>query len=148
VREVLDLDLRPAQRHALPRFDHRQGLARQRRLGEEVFGPLGSGRPRKGLRRDAGDRRSLQGQLTCTLHLDAATPRWREADAGPGAQGRPHPRQRLPDRRRGGRRDGAWRALPGLTNFGATSVGTLSIRRWLRPVCYQNMPDALLPLSA
>ncbi len=31
------------------------------------------------------------------------------------------------------------------TNFGATSVGTLSIRRWLRPVCYQNMPEALLP---
>ncbi|MCX7646674.1 MAG: aldehyde dehydrogenase, partial [Rhodobacteraceae bacterium] len=26
-----------------------------------------------------------------------------------------------------------------------TSVGTLSIRRWLRPVAYQNMPDALLP---
>ena len=34
---------------------------------------------------------------------------------------------------------------PASTNFGATSVGTLSIRRWLRPVCYQNMPDALLP---
>ncbi|MFN3723507.1 MAG: aldehyde dehydrogenase, partial [Paracoccaceae bacterium] len=29
--------------------------------------------------------------------------------------------------------------------FGATSVGTLSIRRWLRPVCYQNLPAALLP---
>jgi NADP-dependent aldehyde dehydrogenase len=24
-------------------------------------------------------------------------------------------------------------------------VGTLSIRRWLRPVCYQNIPDDLLP---
>ena len=34
---------------------------------------------------------------------------------------------------------------PASTNFGATSVGTLSIRRFLRPVCYQNMPDALLP---
>jgi NADP-dependent aldehyde dehydrogenase len=34
---------------------------------------------------------------------------------------------------------------PASTNFGHTSVGTLSIRRWLRPVCYQNMPDALLP---
>ena len=31
------------------------------------------------------------------------------------------------------------------TTFGATSVGTLSIRRFLRPVCYQNMPTALLP---
>jgi alpha-ketoglutaric semialdehyde dehydrogenase len=34
---------------------------------------------------------------------------------------------------------------PASTNFGATSVGTLAIRRWLRPVCFQNMPDALLP---
>jgi hypothetical protein len=34
---------------------------------------------------------------------------------------------------------------PASTNFGATSVGTMSIRRWLRPVAYQNMPDALLP---
>ena len=34
---------------------------------------------------------------------------------------------------------------PESTNFGATSVGTLSIRRFLRPVSYQNVPDALLP---
>ncbi|SDY30294.1 aldehyde dehydrogenase (NADP(+)) [Citreimonas salinaria] len=35
--------------------------------------------------------------------------------------------------------------FPASTNFGATSVGTLAIRRFLRPVCYQNMPEALLP---
>src|SRR5207237_10627606 len=34
---------------------------------------------------------------------------------------------------------------PASTNFGATSVGTLSIRRWLRPVCFQNWPEELLP---
>jgi 2,5-dioxopentanoate dehydrogenase len=34
---------------------------------------------------------------------------------------------------------------PASTNFGATSVGTLSIRRFLRPVCYQNLPEDLLP---
>jgi NADP-dependent aldehyde dehydrogenase len=34
---------------------------------------------------------------------------------------------------------------PASTNFGATSVGTLAIRRFLRPVSYQNFPDALLP---
>ncbi|NPD18451.1 hypothetical protein HNS34_03305 [Rhodophyticola sp. DY48A3-103] len=33
---------------------------------------------------------------------------------------------------------------PASTNFGATSVATLSIRRWLRPVCYQNLPEAIL----
>ncbi|HET6331423.1 MAG TPA: aldehyde dehydrogenase (NADP(+)) [Holophagaceae bacterium] len=27
----------------------------------------------------------------------------------------------------------------------ATSVGTLAIRRWARPVCFQNVPEALLP---
>jgi len=35
---------------------------------------------------------------------------------------------------------------PASTNFGATSVGTMAIRRFLRPVCYQNVPDALLPM--
>ena len=34
---------------------------------------------------------------------------------------------------------------PASTNFGATSVGTLSIRRFLRPVCYQNVPEGILP---
>ena len=34
---------------------------------------------------------------------------------------------------------------PASTNFGATSVGTMSIRRFLRPVCYQNAPVWLLP---
>ena len=35
--------------------------------------------------------------------------------------------------------------FPASTNFGATSVGTLAIRRFLRPVCYQNIPTTLLP---
>ena len=34
---------------------------------------------------------------------------------------------------------------PASTNFGATSVGTMAIRRFLRPVSYQNIPEALLP---
>lgn len=37
---------------------------------------------------------------------------------------------------------GPW---PGSTNFVATSVGTLSIRRFPRPVCVQNLPRALWP---
>ncbi|PRY82539.1 hypothetical protein CLV74_1421, partial [Donghicola tyrosinivorans] len=36
---------------------------------------------------------------------------------------------------------------PASTNFGATSVGTLAIRRFLRPVCYQNLPETLLSES-
>lgn len=37
--------------------------------------------------------------------------------------------------------------FPASTNFGATSVGTLAIRRFLRPVCYQNFPHELLPVD-
>ena len=33
---------------------------------------------------------------------------------------------------------------PATTNFGATSVGTMAIRRFLRPVCYQDLPEALV----
>ncbi|SMO98647.1 hypothetical protein SAMN06265221_1541, partial [Paracoccus laeviglucosivorans] len=33
---------------------------------------------------------------------------------------------------------------PASTNFGATSVGTMSIRRFLRPVSYQNFPQGLM----
>lgn len=34
---------------------------------------------------------------------------------------------------------------PATTDARGTSVGTLAIARFLRPVCYQNTPDALLP---
>ena len=34
---------------------------------------------------------------------------------------------------------------PASTNFGATSVGSMAIRRFQRPVCYQNLPVAALP---
>ena len=34
---------------------------------------------------------------------------------------------------------------PASTNASTTSVGTLAIRRFLRPVCYQDVPPKLLP---
>ncbi|MCY1465921.1 Alpha-ketoglutaric semialdehyde dehydrogenase [compost metagenome] len=37
---------------------------------------------------------------------------------------------------------GPW---PATSDARGTSVGTLAIDRFLRPVCYQNVPDALLP---
>jgi NADP-dependent aldehyde dehydrogenase len=37
---------------------------------------------------------------------------------------------------------GPW---PSTTNSSHTSVGTTAIRRWLRPVTFQSMPDELLP---
>jgi NADP-dependent aldehyde dehydrogenase len=35
--------------------------------------------------------------------------------------------------------------FPASTNFGATSVGTMAIRRFLRPVCYQGFEDEMVP---
>lgn len=34
---------------------------------------------------------------------------------------------------------------PATSDTRTTSVGTLAIERFLRPVCYQDMPDDLLP---
>jgi NADP-dependent aldehyde dehydrogenase len=34
---------------------------------------------------------------------------------------------------------------PASTDSRSTSVGTASIKRFLRPVCYQNFPQAVLP---
>jgi len=34
---------------------------------------------------------------------------------------------------------------PSTSDGRSTSVGTLAIERFLRPVCYQDLPDALLP---
>lgn len=35
--------------------------------------------------------------------------------------------------------------FPATSDGRSTSVGSRAIERWLRPVCYQNFPDALLP---
>ena len=35
--------------------------------------------------------------------------------------------------------------FPATSDSRTTSVGSLAIRRFLRPVCYQDLPDALLP---
>jgi alpha-ketoglutaric semialdehyde dehydrogenase len=35
--------------------------------------------------------------------------------------------------------------FPATSDGRTTSVGTLAIRRFLRPVCYQDFPAALLP---
>jgi NADP-dependent aldehyde dehydrogenase len=115
-------------------------------LTEEVFGPLGLIVRVSGPDEMEAAARHFQGQLTATLHLDPA-----DADAA---------RRLLPIlERKAGRllvngyptgvevvdaqvHGGPY---PASTNFGATSVGTLSIRRFLRPVAYQNFPPELLP---
>jgi NADP-dependent aldehyde dehydrogenase len=37
--------------------------------------------------------------------------------------------------------------IPSTSDGRSTSVGSMAIQRFLRPVCYQALPDALLPSS-
>ena len=115
-------------------------------LSEEVFGPLGLIVRVSDVAQMQAVARSLDGQLTCTLHLDEADTELAltlmpilERKAGRVlANGFPTGVEVVDAQVHGG-------PYPASTNFGATSVGTLSIRRWLRPVAYQNLPEALLP---
>jgi 2,5-dioxopentanoate dehydrogenase len=115
-------------------------------LAEEVFGPLGLIVRVRHAAEMQDIARSLQGQLTCTLHLDdadmdlakALMPVLERKAGRVLANGFPTGVEVVDAQVHGG-------PYPASTNFGATSVGTMSIRRWLRPVAYQNMPDALLP---
>ncbi|PKP85254.1 MAG: aldehyde dehydrogenase (NADP(+)) [Alphaproteobacteria bacterium HGW-Alphaproteobacteria-2] len=115
-------------------------------LGEEVFGPLGLIVTVASLEEMLALAVDLRGQLTCTLHLDdqdtAVAQRLMpvlERKAGRIlANGYPTGVEVCDAMVHGG-------PYPASTNFGATSVGTMAIRRFLRPVSYQNVPEALLP---
>ena len=115
-------------------------------MSEEVFGPLGLVVRVADADHMVDLAKGFEGQLTATLHMD-------EGDTALA-------RRLLPvlERKAGrvlvnGFPTGVEVAdamvhggpYPASTNFGATSVGTLSIRRFLRPVSYQNLPEALLP---
>ena len=149
VREVLTSMC--DQRHATPYLFEVSGAdwLADHMLAEEVFGPLGL---IVRVRHTAEMRdlaRSLQGQLTCTLHLDdedtdlarSLMPILERKAGRVLANGFPTGVEVCDAMVHGG-------PYPASTNFGATSVGTLSIRRWLRPVAYQNMPAALAPFGA
>lgn len=90
--------------------------------------------------------RSLEGQLTATLHLDKED----EPDAASLVP--------ILERHAGRVLVNGWPTgvevshamvhggpFPATTDGRSTSVGTLAIARFLRPVCYQDMPADLLP---
>lgn len=119
---------------------------RDHTLSEEVFGPMGVIVTVTSDHQMLDIAEALEGQLTVTLHLDDG-----DIDLG---------RQLMPilERKAGRILANGWPTgvevadamvhggpYPASTNFGATSVGTMAIRRFLRPVSYQNMPSALLP---
>ncbi|MFG6583463.1 aldehyde dehydrogenase (NADP(+)) [Sulfitobacter sp. 1A12779] len=118
-------------------------------LHEEVFGPLGLVVRVSSLEEMRALALDLDGQLTITLHMndadvDAARDLMPVLERKAGrllANGFPTGVEVVDSMVHGG-------PYPASTNFGATSVGTLSIRRFLRPVSYQNLPEALLPEDA
>ena len=115
-------------------------------LGEEVFGPLGLilrvGSTAEMLELAGG----FSGQLTATIHMDdgdlplaqSLLPILERKAGRVLVNGFPTGVEVVDAMVHGG-------PYPASTNFGATSVGTMAIRRFLRPVSYQNLPQALLP---
>lgn len=104
------------------------------KLQEKGFGPLGI------------IVRAIDGNPTCTIHLGAgdkpdarALPPRPERKAGRLlTNGFPKGVDVCDSMVHGG-------PYPASTNVGATSLGTLSIRRFLCPACYQDIPTELLP---
>ncbi len=130
---------------ALYRTDAKTWMANPE-LAEEVFGPLGLVVVADDDAEIDALARGLEGQLTCTVHMEASTDAARARALLPVLErkagrvlfnGFPTGVEVSDSMVHGG-------PYPASTNFGATSVGTLAIRRFLRPVCYQDMPDVLL----
>ena len=102
-------------------------------LGEEVFGPLGMIVVAEDIDEMTTIANALKGQLTCTLHMDdgdtdvarSLMPILERKAGRILANGFPTGVEVCDAMVHGG-------PYPASTNFGATSVGTLSIRRFLR----------------
>ena len=115
-------------------------------LSEEVFGPVGLLVTVSSDAQMIALANGFAGQLTATLHMDAGDSALArrllpilERKAGRVmANGFPTGVEVCDSMVHGG-------PYPASTNFGATSVGTLAIRRFLRAVCYQNIAIELLP---
>ena len=115
-------------------------------LSDEVFGPLGLVVRVNGPDEMKTLAQGMEGQLTATLQMD-------EGDTTLARELMPILERKAGRLLVNGFPTGVEVAdsmvhggpYPASTNFGATSVGTLSIRRFLRPVCYQNTPESLLP---
>ncbi len=115
-------------------------------MAEEVFGLLGMVVVANDEQEVMVVAMSLRGQLTCTLHMhDTDTEAARnlmpilERKAGRVlASGFPTGVEVCETMVQCG-------PYPASPNFGATSVGTMSIRRFLKPVSYQNIPAGVLP---
>lgn len=115
-------------------------------LAHEVFGPLGIVIIAEDMDEMVEVALALNGQLTCTLQMD-------DGDIGVAQRLLPIVERKAGRLLVNGFPTGVevcdamvhGGPYPASTNFGATSVGTMAMRRFLRPVCYQDFPEAMLP---
>lgn len=120
----------------------------ERRLQEEVFGPAAVLVRCRDIGQLCAVTESLDGQLTATMHMEASDFEMArtlltvlERKAGRVLfNGFPTGVEVAHAMVHGG-------PFPASSDPRFTSVGTLSIRRFLRPVCYQDAPPELLPQS-
>lgn len=127
---------------------HAADFAADRGLQEEVFGPASMLVRCASLEELRQSIANLEGQLTATVHVEP--------------EDHEDVRQLLPtlERRVGRILFNGWPTgvevchamvhggpYPATSDSRTTSVGTLAINRFLRPVCYQDMPQDLLPES-
>jgi alpha-ketoglutaric semialdehyde dehydrogenase len=115
-------------------------------LAQEVFGPAAVVVRAEDLESLLGLIETLEGQLSATIHM-------READVPLASRMLP-----LLERKVGRIIANGWPTgvevahamvhggpFPATSDGRTTSVGSLAIERFLRPICYQDLPEALLP---
>ena len=119
-------------------------------LHHEVFGAAGMVVGCDDLDQMLAVAEALEGQLTATLQLDMPTdrevalallPALRERAGRILCNGYPTGVEVASAMTHGG-------PYPAATDSRATSVGTMAINRWLRPISYQDFPHELLPKSS
>ncbi len=115
-------------------------------LAGEIFGPFSLLISAKSMAELEDAARNLDGQLTATVHgtpedLQQAGPLLRLLERKAGRvviNGFPTGVEVCPAMNHGG-------PYPATTDTRFTSVGTAALQRFVRPVCYQDFPAALLP---
>lgn len=117
-------------------------------LAEEIFGPASLLVACRDAREMLSVAQQLEGQLTATLHMD-------EADHDIAHRLLPVLERKVGRILVNGFPTGVEVAdamvhggpFPATSDGRSTSVGTSAIQRFLRPVCYQNLSQALLPMA-
>lgn len=115
-------------------------------IGEEVFGSAAVVVRCRDLAEVASVLAGMEGQLTATLHMDegdtaaaqALSPLLADKVGRLLVNGWPTGVEVTHAMVHGG-------PFPATSDSRSTSVGSLAIARFLRPVCFQNLPEALLP---